>query len=118
MLTCARLLVFTVAAFFVLSESRIDFTGCRAPASTDPFPAVQAQTQISFTQVRVPSVVMIRRAVCVEPLPITVRDCTNLELYTLSFSDGSQRIMVGIPDDGNISKSVKWVPVPIVPPGT
>jgi hypothetical protein len=44
--------------------------------------------------------------------------CAGLELYTLSFSDGQQRVMVAIPDDGNISKSPKWVPVPITPPGT
>lgn len=44
--------------------------------------------------------------------------CAGLELYTLSFADGGQRVMVAIPDDGNISKSPKWVPVPITPPGT
>jgi hypothetical protein len=46
------------------------------------------------------------------------QSCAGLELYTLSFSDGSQRVMVAIPDDGNISKSPKWVAVPITPPGT
>jgi hypothetical protein len=69
-----------------------------------------AQTQLDFvTQVKnAPSVVMIQRSVC----------CSGMELYTLSFSDGSQRIMVGIPDDGNISKSARWIPVPITPAGT
>ncbi len=45
-------------------------------------------------------------------------ECAGLELYTLLFADGSQRVMVAIPDDGNISKSPKWVTVPITPPGT
>lgn len=46
------------------------------------------------------------------------QSCAGLELYTLLFSDGGQRVMVAIPDDGNISKSSKWVAVPITPPGT
>jgi hypothetical protein len=45
-------------------------------------------------------------------------ECAGLELYTLSFSDGQQRVMVAIPDDGNIFKSPKWVAVSITPPGT
>jgi hypothetical protein len=43
--------------------------------------------------------------------------CAGLELYTLLFADGP-RVMVGIPDDGSVSKSPKWVAVPITPPGT
>lgn len=82
--------------------------------------ALQGQTRIDLTQLRlpIPSVTLIQRAICVEQAPITGSDCSLMELYTLSFSDGSQRIMIGIPDDGTISKSVKWVPVPITPPGT
>ncbi len=93
----------------------MSFTVCLLPLLPE---LLGAQTKISLTQVRLPSVVLIRRSVCVEPAAVTTSDCTNLELYTLSFSDGSQRLMVAIPDDGLISKSIKWVPVPIVPPGT
>lgn len=79
-----------------------------------------AQTRLDFPQQvkGLPSVVMIQRAVCVQPPPGNPSDCTGLELYNLLFADGTQKILVGIPDDGTISKDAKWTPVPITPPGT
>ena len=81
-----------------------------------------AQTHIDFPQQvkGLPSVVMIQRSVCIQtPAPgATGGDCTGLELYRLLFADGTQRVMVGIPDDGKISTDIKWTPVALTPPGT
>ena len=79
-----------------------------------------SQTRLDFPQQvkGLPGVVMIQRSICVPAVPTTTSNCTGMELYSLLFANGTQRIMIGVPDDGNISQNAQWTPVPLTPPGT